>query len=205
MRCHPALLLTAACILAVPATASAAGRLDEDYAAYARDIIPSGQFGGVPAPTGADTQATMYDALTPRFDQVRPSDLLSDFHSEVFGVGGDGPAHRETGIPMQGVTIVRDRYDVPHVRAATYAKGIWAAGWIAAEDRGLLLQQARDNSRVAIIDAPGLDALGLIAGLKTFKPSAQTETATAAETKVLLRAGKKGRQVYRDIKTFCQG
>jgi len=202
-RCHPA-LLAIACVLAVPASASA-GPLDRDYAAYARNIIPSGQYGDVPIPTGADTQAKMYDALTPLFDKVQPKDLLADFKSEKFGVSSDGPGKKETGIPMKGVTIVRDRLDVPHVTANTYDKGIWAAGWIAAEDRGLLLSQARYNSRVAVIDAPGLGALNLIAGLKTFVPSAQTEAATAAETKVLLAAGKKGRQVYKDIKTFCKG
>ncbi len=54
------------------------------------------------------------------------------------------------------MTITRDKFNVPHVNATTYDGGIWAAGWIAAEDRGLLLQQARYNARVAAIDAPGL-------------------------------------------------
>src|SRR3954447_1284751 len=172
----------------VPAVASA-GPLDRDYAAFARNIIPSGQLGSVPVPADADTQAKMYDALTPLFDKVQPKDLLTDFKSEVFGLGTDGPGKKETGIPMKGLTIIRDRFNVPHVRANTYDKGIWAAGWIAAEDRGLLLNQARFNSRVAVVDAPGLSALSLIAGLKTFVPSAQSETATAAETKALLAQG----------------
>src|SRR3954453_8035169 len=201
---YSAPLIAAACALVIPSSASAS-KLDRDYAAYARNIIPSGQYGGIPIPAGADTQAKMYDALTPLFDKVQPKDLLADFKSEVFGLGTDGPGKKETGIPMKGLTIIRDKYSVPHVRANTYDKGIWAAGWIAAEDRGLLLQQARNNSRVAVIDAPGLSALGLIAGLKTFVPSAKTEAATAAETKVLLAHGKKGRQVFRDIKTFTKG
>ena len=36
-------------------------------------------------------------------------------------------------------------------------RGEGVAGWIAAEDRGLLLQQARYNARVAAIDANGLE------------------------------------------------
>ncbi len=40
------------------------------------------------------------------------------------------------------------------MRSTTYDGGVWAAGWIAAEDRGLLILQARDNARVAAIDAP---------------------------------------------------
>src|SRR3954469_15129389 len=109
-RPHPALIVTAlALALAVPSSAAAAGKLDRDYAAYARNIIPSGQLGSVPIPAGADTQAKMYDALTPLFDKVQPKDLLADFKSEKFGVDGDGPGKKETGLPMKGVTIIRDR------------------------------------------------------------------------------------------------
>ena len=55
-------------LLAAPAAA-------QDHAATARNIIPSGQYGAVPPPAGADQQALMYDALTPLFDQVTPADL----------------------------------------------------------------------------------------------------------------------------------
>src|SRR5437763_13816485 len=106
MRCHPALLFAAACALAVPASASA-GPLDRDYAAFARDIIPSGQLGAVPVPADADAQAKMYDALTPLFDKVQPKDLQADFKSEVFGLGTDGPGKKETGIPMKGPPPIR--------------------------------------------------------------------------------------------------
>jgi acyl-homoserine lactone acylase PvdQ len=189
----------------VPASAAAAGPLDKDYAAYSRNIIPSGQFGTVPIPAGADTQAKMYDALTPRFDAVTDADLLTDFKAAGFGVGADGPGVPEKGIPRKGVKITRDKYNVPHVRATSYDNGIWAAGWIAAEDRGLLLEQARYNSRVAVIDAPGLDALGLIAGLKAFQPSAQTEAVVARQSTMLKKAGKDGRKVLHDIDTFVTG
>ena len=57
-------------------------------------------------------------------------------------------------MPRPGVTIKRDSYNVPHVNGETHNDGVWAAGWIAAEDRGLLLQQARYNSRVSAIDVP---------------------------------------------------
>jgi acyl-homoserine lactone acylase PvdQ len=197
-------LLTAAVAVLLPASALA-GSYDHDYAGYSRNIIPSGQFGSVPIPPGADTQAKMYDALTPRFDVVTPQDLLTDFKSERFGVGSDGPGTAETGIPRKGVRITRDKYDVPHVRATTYDGGVWAAGWIAAEDRGLLLEQARYNSRVAVVDAPGLSALGLISSLKSFAPSAQTEAVVARQSTVLKNAGRKGRKVLHDIDTFVKG
>ena len=68
--------------LALPAQAMAA----KDSAATALNIIPSGQYGGVPVPPDADVQAKMYDGLTPLFDQVTNADLTTYFKSERFGV-----------------------------------------------------------------------------------------------------------------------
>lgn len=52
---------------------------------------------------------------------------------------------------------------------------------------------------MAAIDAPGVDALGLVSGLQSFKPSAQTETEVAKQTGALLAAGAKGRAVLHDL------
>ena len=112
----------------------------------------------------------MYDGLTPLFDNVTNSDLTQYFKSEKFGISTAGPGTTEN-VPRPGVTIVRDKYDVPHVTSNSHDDGVWAAGWIAAEDRGLLLSQARYNAYVAAIDAPGLDAVDLIASLQNFQPS----------------------------------
>jgi len=186
-------------LAAQPASAAAA-----DYADTALNIIPSGQYGSLPPPAEADTQAQMYDGLTPLFDRVTNADLTQYFKSERFGVDTAGPGTPES-VPYPGVTIIRDTFNVPHVTATTYDGGIWAAGWIAAEDRGLLLQQARNNARVAAIDAPGLSALGLISGLQSFSPSAQTEAEVAKQTQVLQNAGPEGQAVLEDIDTFISG
>ena len=81
----------------------------------------------------------------------------------------------------------------------------WGAGWVVAEDRGLLLQQARYNARVAAIDVPGVKAINLIVGLEQFKPSAQTEREVAKQTGVVLKAGAKGRAVLHDIDVYDAG
>jgi len=65
-------------------------------------------------------------------------------------------------VPFTGVTIVRDRYDVPHITATTRDGVTFAMGWTLAEDRGLLLQQARYPARLAAIDAPNIDAFSLV-------------------------------------------
>jgi hypothetical protein len=191
-----------AVLLVLGACASASAKAPKDPTIIARNILPSGQY-GVPNPNAA-TQAEMYNALTPLFDRVTPADLFTDFKSEKLGIDTDGPVTVEP-VPFPGVTVQRDRFNVPHIFASTRAGGIQAAGWIFAEDRGLLLEQARYNARVAVIDAPGLSAIELTAGLQTFKPSAQTEAFTATETKALERRGKEGRAVLRDIDTYVSG
>ncbi|MFN8162133.1 MAG: penicillin acylase family protein [Solirubrobacterales bacterium] len=203
MRRFLALVLVLGGALAVPAMAAADGG-PTDYAATALNIIPSGQYGSGAVTPATTKQAQMYDGLTPLFDQVGNSDLTTYFKSEALGLGTDGPGTNEP-VPKAGVTITRDAYNVPHVHATTYSGGIWAAGWIAAEDRGLLLQQARYNARVAAIDAPGLSAIGLVAGLHSFAPSPRTEAEVAKQTQVLKNAGKEGRAVLRDIDTFISG
>jgi acyl-homoserine lactone acylase PvdQ len=175
-----------------------------DYAQIARNIIPSGQPGAFPFPAGASTQAAMYNALTPLGGNVTQADLLTDFKSEAFGLGTDGPGTNEP-VPYPGVTIIRDKFDVPHVTAATHDGGVWAAGWIAAEDRGLLLQQARYDSLVAAIDAPGLSAIGLVEKLKNFVPSKQTEAFVAKQSQVLTKAGPEGKAVLHDIDVYITG
>ena len=195
---------TAALALLLGAGAAQAASGPADYAQVARNIIPSGQPGSVPPPAGADTQARMYNALTPLGGNVPNSALYSDFKSEAFGLGTDGPGTPET-VPYAGVSIVRDRFDVPHVAASTHAGGVWAAGWITAEDRGLLLSQARYDSLVAAIDAPGLSAIGLVEHLKNFVPSQQTINTVSRQTQVLLKAGPEGRAVLGDIDTYLSG
>jgi hypothetical protein len=173
-----------------------------DPTIIARNILPSGQY-GLPGP-GADSQAQLYNALTPLFDNVQPNDLFTDFKSEKLGVDTDGPTTQEV-VPFPGVTLLRDRFNIPHVYATTRDASIETAGWIAAEDRGLLLQLARNDARVAVIDAPGLTAVGLISQGATFRPSAQTEAAVSQETNVLMGAGREGQAVLRDIDLFILG
>ena len=195
--------LAASAIVALGAAAPA-GAADIDYSQVARNIIPSGQPGGLAVSPVATAQAQMYNALTPLFDHVTNADLFSDFKSEQFGLGTDGPGTVEP-VPFPGVTIVRDRFDVPHVSATTHAGGVWAAGWIAAEDRPLLLQETRDNSRVAALDVPGLTAIGLVENLQDFQPSAQTEKVLSRQTLALEKAGPEGRDVLSDIDEFITG
>ncbi|HYY84118.1 MAG TPA: penicillin acylase family protein, partial [Beijerinckiaceae bacterium] len=175
-----------------------------DFSRTALNIIPSGQYGGVPIHPKADDQARMYDSLTPLFDDVRPRDLLRYFKSERLGTRGQGRMRRER-VPRAGVRILRDRHNVPHIRGRTNDDVTWGAGWALAHDRELLLEQARFNARVAVVDAPGLNAIGLVVGLKQFVPSRQTERELRKEIGKLRRYGRPGRRLLHDMRVFVKG
>jgi acyl-homoserine lactone acylase PvdQ len=187
-----------ACAFAGPAAA-------KDFSSTARNIIPSGQYGGVPTPKSS-TQAKMYDALTPLFDKVTNADLNKDFKSEKLGkAGSPGPTTVEK-VPRKGVRIVRDRFDVPHVYGKTHDDVVWASGWILEEDRGLLLAQGRYPSRFAALDAPGISSINLIVGLKTVQVTKQADQMIESKSTALLKAqGKKGRALLHDIDTYVKG
>ena len=146
----------------------------------------------------------MYDGLTPLFNRVTQSDLTRFFKSEALGRAPG--ATREERIPGHpGISIQRDEFNVPHIRGATDDDVTFAVGWVSAEDRGLLFQQARYNARAAAVDAPGLNALELTAQLLNFEPSAQTEAEVAKQSQVLESKGEKGRAVLHDIDVYLEG
>ena len=194
-----ALLATAAFfVAAAPAYAV------RDFASTALNIIPSGQYGAVPPPPKADDQARMYDALTPLFDDVTNRDLRRYFKSEMLGTKGQGRMRRER-VPRRGVRILRDRHNVPHIRGRTNDDVTWGAGWAVAHDRELLLEQARFNARVAVLDVPNISAIGLIVGLKSFRPSARAERELSKEIGKLRRYGKRGRRLIHDMRVYVKG
>jgi acyl-homoserine lactone acylase PvdQ len=197
------LLLPAALLAATLALVPSAHAVP-DFARTALNIIPSGQYGGVPAVPEADDQAILYDGLTPEFDDVSRRDLFRYFKSERLGTKGQGPLTRER-VPRRGLRIVRDRHNVPHIYGKTDDAVTWGAGWVLAKDRQLLLEQARFNARVAVIDAPGLTAIDLIVGLKSFRPSARTERELRKEVGKLRAYGRRGRQLLHDIDVYIKG
>jgi acyl-homoserine lactone acylase PvdQ len=198
--CASMLVASGASAATIPASA-------KDYSIIGRDIVPAGQYGSLPTPAtlpAIEQQAQMYNALTPLFGNVTPADVQADFKPENVGSAMPGPLTAEP-VPQAGVTILRDAFHVPHIYGLTRDDVTWGAGWVIAEDRGLLLQEARYDSLVAAVDAPGVDALGLVSSLDSFKPSAQTEAVVARQTNALLAHGPKGRAVLHDIDVYLQG
>ncbi|MCW2953571.1 MAG: peptidase penicillin amidase [Conexibacter sp.] len=199
---RPVRLAAALCAaaFAIPTAASA-----QDFAGTALNVIPSGQWGSAPPPAGADLQAKRYDALTPLFDKVTPADLKRDFKPETFGTKGQCPCHAER-VPRRGVTIVRDRFDVPHITGRNRLDLDWAAGWVLQEDRGLVLALGRYPARLAALDAPGIDAFSLVTGLRAVKVTKQADAIIERQQTAALKAqGPEGVALLRDVDEYVKG
>src|SRR4051812_15747018 len=134
-----ALLVFLCSVLGFAQTASAA-----DYSApgQAYNVDPPGQYGGFPPfPSYATDQATLYDGLTPLFDQVTNADLPNYFKQNVFGLGNSPLKRTETVPGKPDLVIKRDQYEVPHIEAPTRADVMYGIGWVTAQDRTLLMDQ----------------------------------------------------------------
>jgi acyl-homoserine lactone acylase PvdQ len=194
-------VVAVAVVIVFGVLASSAGAQAPDSATTAMNILPSGQYQtNVP---GASREAELYNALTPLRDNVTDDMLPRFFKSEAME---PGPIVRTETVPERpGLEIRRDEYNVPHIYGQTDDDVTYGMGYAIAEDRNLLLNQARYDGLVAEIDVPNVNAIDLISNVDQFEPSKQTESIVAQQTKVLRQQGAKGRQLLHDMDTFLDG
>ena len=190
---------TAACCFVIAGPAGAA-RLDFGKQTY--NILPPGQSGALPFDRHSTDQLPLYDALTPLFDDVRPSHIKRLFKSARFFAPKGGRIDR----PKKGVVIRTDsKWGVPHIRGRTRSDVFFGIGWSTARDRGLFMETLRYPSRFAILDAPGYDALSIATSLRSFEPSRQTERFITRERGLIARAGSRGRRIIADAEAYVAG
>ena len=174
-----------------------------DFSGPAFNILAPGQFGGLPANQYSTDQGRLYDALTPLQGHVTAVDLSRYYLSEKFGVTGPVIRREQTGRP--GLQILRDNHDIPHIYGRTRDDVMFGSGWVAAEDRGLLLLEGFGPAYLATLDVPGINPFGLVTSARSFTPSPQAIAFVTAQENVLRRAGAKGRQVLRDLQDWIDG
>jgi acyl-homoserine lactone acylase PvdQ len=203
------LLATALLALATVSSAAAApgpgSASASDFAGKALNVLPPGQSGAIPPGVHSRDQIPLYDGLTPLFDRVTTADLDTFFKPAIFGLGGRPPARVETPPQRPGLRIERDGFDVPHIFSSSRDDVMFGSGWVAAEDRGVLIEILRGPGRLAAIDPPGINAFAIAGSLRRFEPSAQTEQFLARQTALLENAGPKGQRVLADIRNYVAG
>jgi acyl-homoserine lactone acylase PvdQ len=197
------LAFTAATALTLfPAAASARAR--GDFATRAYDILPPGQAGDIPVTRHSTDQIRPYDRLAAKRGPLHWRDLRRYFKPDRFGLAGTRRESVER-LPRPRARIVRDRWGVPHVYSRTRTGVMFAAGWVAAEDRGTLMEALRGPGYVAALDVPGLDPQKLATGLRRFDPSAQTRKFIRRQLLVVRHQGRRGERVLADIRAYVEG
>jgi acyl-homoserine lactone acylase PvdQ len=182
----------------------AAAAPPRDLAAVAYNVLPPGQSGSLNFGANATDQLRLYDGLTPLFDRVSPADVSRMFKRAPLGLGSER-AVRVERTPRPGVRIVRDRWGVPHVTGRTRADVEYGAGWVTAEDRGLLMNLLRGPGRISALDVPGIDAFALVGSGRDVVSSPATEAFLAGQVALLENAGPRGRQLLRDVDAYVAG
>ena len=173
-----------------------------DYSGSAYQLLAPGDFGGLPPDENSFDQGVLYNDLTPLQGNVTAADLEKYFLSEKFGVSG--PVVR-TEEPEPGLVIQRDKNDIPHVYGQTRDEVMFGSGYVAAEDRGLILALGLGPAFAAAADVPGINPFELLLTGRSFTPSAQTYAFVAEQEKVLLEKGPEGAQVVKDLEDWAEG
>ncbi len=193
--------IVVAVVSALAPVASAGARVD--FSGPAFNILAPGEFGGLPANQYSTDQGQLYNDLTPLQGHVTPADLKRYYLSEKFGVTGPIVRREHTG--RAGLQILRDKYDIPHIYGRTRADVMFGSGWVAAEDRQLLLLEGLGPAYLATLDVPGINPFSLVTSARSFTPSQETIRFVARQENVLRRAGTQGRQVLRDLQNWVDG
>jgi acyl-homoserine lactone acylase PvdQ len=121
------------------------------------------------------------------------------------GNGGDPGRPQNVEMPESGVTIVREPPDyVPRIYAATRAEGMWAAGYVTAEDRLFfmdVLRHTAEGTTAELLGPSAAPADSTQLGLQDASPQHLT-----AELEALPKTnGAEGAQSLSDLNNYVAG
>jgi acyl-homoserine lactone acylase PvdQ len=166
---HAARLLAAALAatlaLATPAAADDAPYGANDAGGF-RNVLPAGEGGtdnlgqlaafqanDSARPPHFDDQLKLYTDLVFASPGLTHDQIPNYFKDATFGVRpGDVES---TEHPRPGLTIVRDRYGVPHIYGTTRGDVMFGTGWAGAEDRLFLMDVLRHTGRAQLSSFAG--------------------------------------------------
>ena len=162
-RCLIAMLILCIAAALVPVSVSAqSGPPEVPDTLEAYSIVPPGQEGNVTATEAAagdygehfDDQRDLYASLI-ETDDVTESTIGGYFHSMQFGP----EVIEEDYSPIEGVTVYRDNFGVPHIYADSFNNASYALGYTTAEDRLWEMDVIRHAARGELSTLIGPDYL----------------------------------------------
>ncbi len=206
--------------LALPAAASAAptpAPYGTDDAGGFLNILPPGQGQSVNAAeigsflsTGArpphdSDQLQMYEDLVYATPGLKASQLTDYYKDATFGVKPEDV--ERTYSPRDDVTIVRDKFGVPHIYGATRAGAEFGAGYVTAEDRMFFVDALRHAGRAQLAAFAGGSA-----GNVAMDQSVWADTPYRNDQELQVQYdlageayGAAGEQVAEDVRNYVAG
>ncbi len=151
-------------------------------------ILAPGESGALPKDEFSVDQSQLYSALTPARRATSPTGCSrKDYLSEKFEEA-PAPIQKcpEEARPKRNNCLVKKNRaralessatptTCPTSSAKPASDAMFGSGWVAAEDRGLLLQLGLGPANVAALSPPGLNAFELLLTGRSFTPSKEAE------------------------------
>jgi acyl-homoserine lactone acylase PvdQ len=178
-------------------------------------LLPSGQGETVDAlgaaaylatgatPTSFGDQRALFEALPAAAPDVATADLGRFLKPAPIGA----PAGSAAESPRPGVTIVRDGFNVPHVKGDTRADVMWGAGWASARDRLFFMDVLRHTARGRLTEmiGPGADGAVVAADAEQLAVTDYTDDELRAMVGRLAGMGEEGARAAADIDAYLGG
>jgi acyl-homoserine lactone acylase PvdQ len=222
---RPALLVLAVCCAVVLGPALAVSAQSPDLAERAqqpdagavRNILTPGSRGAYTAGDVARLQATgerpanTVDqlALYDRLNTLAPHDVTPQVLDELFkdaALGVDPDDVVETLRPREGVTVLRDRFGVPHVFGVTNADTAFGAGYAGTQDRMFLQDVLRHVGAARLTEFLGPSPGNLAMDRAQLRVSPYTvEEAERQITDLPQRYPGEGEELERRLDAFLEG
>ena len=169
----------------------------------AYNILPPGNYGGLPTTENSLDQLPLYDGLTPLRGDITDEDIEEYFLPEDFEPIG---ATTEEPTGRAGTTILYDEWGIPHITGETREDLAFGAGWVSARDRGPLIELGRGPARAAVADIPGIDAFDLVTSAQEFIPSEAAEQLVSDQADLIVEElGAEGEEIISDAQAYADG
>jgi acyl-homoserine lactone acylase PvdQ len=201
----------------VPELPTAEARAAQPDAGAVRNILPPGSRGKYTAADVVRLQATGQRpantvdqlALYDRLNTLAPQDVTPQVLQELFkdaALGVDPADVVETLRPREGVTVLRDRFGVPHVYGVTNEDTAFGAGYAGTQDRMFLQDVLRHVGAARLSEFLGPSPGNLAMDRAQLRLSPYTVAEAEAQiTELPARYPGEGEELQRRLDAFLAG
>jgi acyl-homoserine lactone acylase PvdQ len=154
-------------------------------------------------PPHVDDQREMYGNLVFAPPGLTDNDLLTYFKTAPIAPSTNPPDTLNP--PINGVTITRDDFGVPHVKGMNRKAMFRGVGYAMAQDRLFAMDLGRHAGRGRLSEMIGPDPFALEQDEAFYQFAGYNEADFQAQITQLLEENPNGKRALRDIEAFIEG